>query len=124
MLVKQLYQLGKIGERAGQPVDLVDHDDVDLAATDMVQQLLEGWAVKGGGGQAAIVIPPAAQPPALVGLALDVGLAGLALGIQRVELKVEIMLGGFAGVDGAAENLPGRYHWPASARAVAGLTPK
>jgi hypothetical protein len=125
MLVKQLHQLGEIGERAGQPVDLVDHDDVDLAATDMVQQLLEGWAVQGGAGQPAIIIPRPDQPPALVGLALDVGLAGLALGIQRVELEVEIMLGGFAGVDGAAKGPGrGRYHWPASARAVSGLTPK
>src|ERR1700693_5471158 len=105
MLVKQLYQLGEIGERAGQPVDLVDHDDVDLAATDMVQQLLEGWAVQGGAEQPAIIIPRPDQPPALVGLALDVGLAGLALGIQRVELEVEIMLGGFAGVDRTASLL-------------------
>jgi transcriptional regulator with XRE-family HTH domain len=95
-------------ERTGQPVDLVDHDDVDLAATDMVQQLLEGWAVQGGAGQAAIVISRADQPPALVGLALDVGLAGLALGIQRVELEVEIMLGGFAGLDRTAKSFPGR----------------
>jgi hypothetical protein len=47
-------------------VDLVDHDDVDLAATDMVQQLLEGWAVQGGAGQAAIVISRADQPPAIL----------------------------------------------------------
>jgi len=32
-------------------------------------------------------------------LALDVGLAGLALGIERVEFEIEIMLGRFAGVD-------------------------
>src|SRR6476619_6381444 len=38
-----------------------------------------------------------------MGLTLDVGLAGLPLGIKRVELEVEIMLGRFAGVDRAAE---------------------
>jgi hypothetical protein len=32
-------------------------------------------------------------------LALDIGFAGLPLGIERVEFKVEIMLGRFAGVD-------------------------
>ena len=37
-----------------------------------------------------------------MGLALDIGLAGLALGIERVEGEVEIMLGRFAGVDRAA----------------------
>ena len=40
-----------------------------------------------------------------MGLALDIGLAGLPLGIEGVELEVEIMLGRFAGVDRAAENL-------------------
>src|SRR5215813_10536057 len=30
----------------------------------------------------------------------------LALGIEGIEFHVEIMLGGFAGVDGAAENFP------------------
>jgi hypothetical protein len=36
-------------------------------------------------------------------LALDIGLAGLALGIERVEFEIEIVLGRFAGVDRAAE---------------------
>jgi hypothetical protein len=31
MLVEQLDQLGEVGERPGEPVDLVDHDDIDLA---------------------------------------------------------------------------------------------
>jgi hypothetical protein len=35
-------------------------------------------------------------------LALDIGLAGLALGVQRVELEVEIMLARFAGIDRTA----------------------
>ena len=39
-------------------------------------------------------------------LALDIGLAGLALGIERVEFQVEIMIGGFARVDRAAKDLP------------------
>src|ERR1700730_9064481 len=35
-------------------------------------------------------------------LALDIGLAGFPLGIERVEFEIEIMLGRFAGVDRAA----------------------
>src|SRR5450756_1962565 len=54
---------------------------------------------------AAIVIAVSNESPALMGLALDVGLAGLALGIERVELEVEIMLGRLAGVDRAAKDL-------------------
>src|SRR5215470_12890380 len=51
------------------------------------------------------------EPPSLVGLALDIGLAGFALGIERVEFEVEIMLGRFARVDRAAKDPSlGRLH--------------
>ena len=125
MLVEQLDQLGEIGERAGQPVDLVDHHDVDLAGPDIGQQALQGRAVEGGTREAAIVVVVGDQAPALMRLALDIGLAGLALGIERVELEIEIMLGRFAGVDRAAEDLSfGLASWlrlcRASGSAVAG----
>src|SRR3954451_7174478 len=53
--------------------------------------------------------------PALVCLALDGGLAGLSLGIEGVEGEIEVMLGGFAGVDRAALDLWRRafLHGPA-----------
>ena len=44
-------------------------------------------------------------PPTLRGLTLYIGLAGIALGIERVELQFQAMLGRFAGVDGAADRL-------------------
>ena len=77
MLVEQLDQLGEIRQRPGQPVDLVDDDDVDLAGPDLGQQLLQGRAVERGPGKAAVVITVGDQPPALMGLTLDIGLAGL-----------------------------------------------
>jgi hypothetical protein len=46
MLVEQLDQLGKIGERAGQPIDLIDHDDVDLAGPDVGEEVLQGRTVE------------------------------------------------------------------------------
>jgi hypothetical protein len=49
------------------------------------------------------------QPPALMGLALDVGLTGFTWGIERIEGEVEIMLGRFARVDGAAQRLRDRH---------------
>jgi hypothetical protein len=52
------------------------------------------------------------QPPALMGLALYICLASLPLGVQGVELQVEVMFGGFAGVDGAASQLSGLSHGP------------
>jgi hypothetical protein len=41
-----------------------------------------------------------------MGLALDVGFAGLALGIERVEVLFEAMFGGFPGIDGTTQDFP------------------
>ena len=41
MGIKQLDQLGEVCQRPGQPVDLVDDNDVDLAVSDIVQKLLQ-----------------------------------------------------------------------------------
>src|SRR5947208_16341327 len=52
-----------------------------------------------------IIIAAEDRPPALVRLTLCICLAGLALGIERGESKVEVMLGRFAGIDRAAREL-------------------
>src|ERR1700730_4071144 len=114
-LIEQLDQLGEGGERAGEAVDLIDHHDGDLASPDIGQELLQGRAVEGGSREAAIVIAVWNQAPALMRLALDVGLAGLPLGIERVEFEIEIVLGRFAGVVG----LPARcLHYVGNGRAL------
>jgi hypothetical protein len=41
MGIEQFHQLGEVGERAGQAIDLVDHDDVDLPRADILQQALQ-----------------------------------------------------------------------------------
>src|ERR1700689_1820427 len=107
MLVKKLDQLCKIGQRSGEAIDLVDHNDVDLAGPDLGQEELQGGPAEGGSAERAIVIMVRNEPPPLVRLALDVGLAGFALGVQRVELQVEVIIGGFPGVDRAAKKLLG-----------------
>ena len=43
------------------------------------------------------------RDPALGALARDIGMTGIALGVDGVVLLVEPLLGGFAGVDGAAQ---------------------
>ena len=63
-------------------------------------------------GEAAIVVAVADKDPALVLLALDVGERRLALGVERVELHVEALVGRDAGVDGAADLADGRLHLP------------
>src|ERR1700730_2966819 len=42
-------------------------------------------------------------PPSLRGLTLYIGLAGIPLGVERVELQFQAVLGRLAGVDGAAD---------------------
>ena len=38
MLIEQLDQLGEVGKRAHEPVDLVDHHGVDFPCPDVRQQ--------------------------------------------------------------------------------------
>src|SRR5262249_37504714 len=100
-----LDELGEISERAGQPVDLVNQHNVNLARPDIGQELLQRRAVERGAGECAIVVAPGDQPPAFVRLALYICLAGLALSVERVEGQLEIVLGRFARIDGAAREL-------------------
>ena len=106
-----------ISERL-QAVDLVDHHHVDQPGLDVGQQALQGRPLQGAAGDAAVVVAVGHQHPALGALAGDVGLAGLALGVEAVELLLEPFLGRLAGVDGAAE-LADR--WPAWRRRPAGF---
>ena len=63
--VEGLDQLGEVGERPGQAVDLVDHDHVDLAGLDIRQEPLEGRAVEVAAGIGGIVIVLGQGLPAL-----------------------------------------------------------
>jgi hypothetical protein len=56
MGIEQFDQLGKVGERPGQTVDLVDHDDIDLAGSDIIQKTRQVGTVGRSSGIAAIVI--------------------------------------------------------------------
>jgi hypothetical protein len=109
MRVKEFDQLGEIGERSGQPVDLVDNDDFGLARPDVREKLLQGRAIKGGAGKRAIIIALVDRAPSFVRLAFDIGLASLALGVEGIELKVQVMFGGFSRVNRAAEKLFARF---------------
>jgi hypothetical protein len=53
-------------------------------------------------GEPAVIITRVQAYPACVPLAVDKGLASLALRLQRIELLLEPLLGGFAGIDRAA----------------------
>src|SRR5208282_2327381 len=77
--VEDLDQPRKIGERAGEPVDLVDDDDVDPAGSDIGEQVLQRRTLHVAAREPAIVEAASGQYPPLVTLAVDIGLAGLVL---------------------------------------------
>jgi hypothetical protein len=57
---------------------------------------LQGRPFQRPAGYSAVVIVSFETPPALVGLALDVSLGSLALGIEGVEVLFEAVLRGLA----------------------------
>jgi len=101
--VEQFDQLGEVGERSGEPVDLINDYDVDTTSGDVIEQLAERWALHRAAGEAAIVVVVAHQLPAFMGLAFDVGLGRFALIVERVELLLEPAVGGDARVDRASK---------------------
>ena len=102
MGTKQLDELGEISQRTGQPVDLINQHNFDLAGADIGQELLQRRAVERGAGESAVVVAAGDPPPAFVRLALYICLTGLALGVERVEGKLKIVLGRLARIDGTA----------------------
>jgi hypothetical protein len=50
MRVEQFDQLGKIGQRSGQAIDLVYHDDIKLPRADIIQQSLQVGTIGGSTG--------------------------------------------------------------------------
>jgi len=95
-LVHRACETGHGGWRIGRKPLLPEN------AQDIVQQILQGRAIQRGAGQAAVVEPLPNQYPTFMRLALDVGLTGLPLGVQRVEGQIQIVLGRLARVDRAA----------------------
>ncbi len=102
MCVEHLDHLGEVGERAGQPVDFVDHHDIDQSLIDVSQQTLQCRSFHGSTRQTAVVVGGLDQTPSFASLALDERFARLALCVQRVEVLLQSFLGRLAGVDRAA----------------------
>jgi hypothetical protein len=104
-LLKRPHHLREVEERPAEAVDLVHDHAVDLVGFDVGHQPLQGGAVGVAAGEPAVVVPVGVEGPPLAGLAADVRLAGLPLGVERVELLLEPLLGGLAGVHRAPHQL-------------------
>ena len=102
-MIEDLDDLGEVGQRARQPVDLVDDHDIDPAFADVAQQPLQRGSLHRAAGDAAIVILVGNKSPSERCLRSDVSGAGLTLRVERVEVLIEPLLGRLAGVDGAMQ---------------------
>ena len=100
MGIECLDQLGEVGERAGQPIDLVDDDHVDLFRLHVNEQLLQSRPIHRPAGKAAVIVTIPNESPTLMCLALDVGLACFPLGVEGIEILFKSLLGRDARVDG------------------------
>ena len=118
MGVECLDQLGEVGERAGQPINLIDDDHVDPSRLHVNEQLLQRRPIHRPAGEAAVVVVIPDQSPALVRLALDVGLTRLPLGVEGIEILLKSLVGRDARIDGAPQAASGRLilHGDASRR--------
>src|ERR1700741_5303747 len=102
MRVEQLDHLGKIRKRAGEPIYFVPHHHFDETLADIAEQVLERRALHARARDPTVVVMSPDQPPPLTRLALDKCLACLALGVERIEVLLQSLLGRLAGIDGAA----------------------
>ena len=76
MPVEDLDEPGKIRQRPGQPVDLVDDEDVDPPRLDVGEQALQRRAGQRGAGDAAIVVPGREGSVATFGITRESPLGG------------------------------------------------
>ena len=100
--VEDLDELGKIGERARQPVDLIDDDHIDLACLDIGDQPFQGRPLHRAAGKPAIIVERRQHRPAFVLLRENEGGAGFPLGVERVEGLLQTLLRRFPGVNRTA----------------------
>src|SRR5690606_28972308 len=84
-LVEAMHHLREVEERTRQPIDLIDDYEIDLTGVDVLQELLKCGTLEIGAGEATVIVALGQERPSVMGTARDVLLAGLALGIERVE---------------------------------------
>ncbi len=123
MALEQLNHLREVGQASGKPVDLVDHRDIDAARLDVGQQPFECRPIHVAPGIGRIVVIVGHRDPTLGPLAGDVGVTGVALGVDGVVFLVQPFVRGDAGIDGAAQaaRLSLAYRSPPALRRLPGL---
>ena len=97
--VEGLDDLGEVGQAAGEAIDFVNHDGVDLLGRNVFEQLFERGPVHVSARVAAVVVASGNDSPALVALTQDESLAGFPLRIEGVEGLLQTFLTGLPRID-------------------------
>ena len=84
-LVEHIDDLGEVREAAGEPIDLVNQDDVDLARRDIGEQSHQSGALHVTAREPAIVVALGIERPAFMTLAQRIGSTGLILRIKAIK---------------------------------------
>ena len=113
--VQGVDDLGEVRERPSEAVDLVHDDRVDPPRLDVCEEPEEGRAFERSAGVATVVVAGANELPPFTRLTLDVGLAGFALCLERVEVLLQALFGRLPRVDGTPRALAAvsNRHWSA-----------
>jgi hypothetical protein len=82
MSVKNLNNLGEVGQGASEAIDFVDDDDVDTALLDLSHKSLEGGSFYIAARESAVVVLSVDQLPPFMGLASNVGFTRFALRVE------------------------------------------
>jgi len=101
--VEDFHHAGEVQEGSAESVDFVDHHAVDFARLDAGEEPLEGGPLHVAAGESAVVEAIRDAHPPFVSLARDIRLRGFPLGVEAVELLLQPLVCGLAGVDGAAD---------------------
>ena len=104
MFFESLDNAGEIDQRSTQPVNLVDDHAFDSAVANVIQEMFKGGPIQATTAKATIVITLRKGNKPFAALAGDKGLRGLALRIERVELLIQTLVCGFAGIDGTTDS--------------------
>ena len=95
MFLERVDRFREVRQRASQAIDFVNDHAIDRPTLDVGHELFQCRAFEVCSREAPIVVMLGNNDPTLLCLSPDEMLGGLTLGVERIEIAVESLLGGF-----------------------------
>ena len=102
VLLQGGHQTREVKEGTRQAIQFINEKAIDGVGLDISEQALQRRAFEGAAREAGVIVALLQADPALVCLAVNESLSGFPLGIERVEIGVQVFFRRLARVDGAA----------------------